>query len=215
MAARADTNPNPGVIPITQSPHGMTYGQWGAAWWQYVYSIPAANNPLFDETGANCAVGQAQSKVFFLVGVINVTGTATRNCTVPAGAMLFFPILNYENDNFCPPINPPLSVAELQAGAKQVEDSVTALETDVDGVHLSNLFSYRAASPGAFSINFPDNNLFQFFGCNIPKGTYSPFVADGYWLMLAPLSAGKHTVHFSGSQPGFSLDITYHLTVAA
>ena len=31
--------------------------------------------------------------------------------------------------------------------------------------------------------------------------------------MLAPLAAGKHTIDFSGSQPGFSLHITYHLIV--
>jgi hypothetical protein len=34
--------------------------------------------------------------------------------------------------------------------------------------------------------------------------------------MLAPLSVGEHTVHFGGtySDFGFTLDITYHLTVA-
>ena len=27
-----------------------------------------------------------------------------------------------------------------------------------------------------------------------PTGTFFPHVADGYWLMLAPLHAGQHTI---------------------
>ena len=38
-------------------------------------------------------------------------------------------------------------------------------------------------------------------------------VADGYYLMLKPLSPGVHTLHFVGTIPGFSLDITYHLRI--
>jgi hypothetical protein len=210
--ARADTAT---IVPIGTTTLGLTYGQWGAAWWQYVFSIPVPTNPLFDQTGINCGVDQS-GPVFFLVGVINVTGTATRSCTVPANKMLFFPILNYEADNFCPPVNPPLDVAGLQAVAKAQMDSVTALGADIDHVRVGNPFHYRAASPGSFSVTFPNKNVFQYFGChNITAGTYSPFVSDGYWLMLNPLPAGQHTIHFSGSVPGFNLDITYNLTVSS
>ena len=108
---RADTAT---IVPIGTRTLGLSYGEWGAAWWQYVFKIPVHDpsnpsqflNPLFDQTGANCGVGQS-GPVFFLVGVINTTGTATRSCTVPANKMLFFPILNYEADNFCPTLTPP------------------------------------------------------------------------------------------------------------
>ena len=33
--------------------------------------------------------------------------------------------------------------------------------------------------------------------------------------LLDPLPAGRHKIRFSGSAPGFSLDITYDLTVAS
>src|SRR5438046_2933198 len=46
---------------------GHTYGEWSAAWWQYVLSFPTATNPLLDATGANCAQRQT-GNVFFLVG---------------------------------------------------------------------------------------------------------------------------------------------------
>ncbi|MCK7502716.1 MAG: hypothetical protein MZV70_00525 [Desulfobacterales bacterium] len=76
----------------------MTYGEWSAKWWQWAYSLPVDQNPFFDENGsctngANGPVGP----VWFLTGVINVSGTAVRNCTVPAGKALFFPIINAED----------------------------------------------------------------------------------------------------------------------
>jgi hypothetical protein len=206
-------NPNPRVAPVHSHTHGKTYGEWAAAWWQYVYSIPVSDNPLFDETGANAGVGQSGS-VFFLVGVINVSGTANRTITVPPGKALFFPVLNFENDNLCPPNDPPLSVEELRAGAKALMDAATDLSCQVDGVPIRDLTSYRVQGP-VFSVTFPDDNIFQFFGCDVPTGTYSPFVNDGFYLMLEPLPAGPHTIHFHGSIPdaSFTLDITYHITV--
>jgi hypothetical protein len=40
-------------------------------------------------------------------------------------------------------------------------------------------------------------------------------VVDGYWLMLKPLSPGKHVIHFTASNAttGFALDVTYNVTV--
>src|SRR5712671_1822129 len=57
-----------------------------AQWWKWVYSLPVSENPQFDETGANAANGQPfeGSQVFFLAGVLNVSGTAERYITVPA-----------------------------------------------------------------------------------------------------------------------------------
>jgi hypothetical protein len=45
-------------------------------------------------------------------------------------------------------------------------------------------------------------------------GTFSPQVSDGYWIMLAPLSAGAHTIHFKGIlNGGFESEVTYFLTI--
>jgi hypothetical protein len=55
------------IAPLNSIPEGQTYGRWAAAWFQWVYSIPEAENPLKDTTGVNC--GQRQvDKVWFLVG---------------------------------------------------------------------------------------------------------------------------------------------------
>src|SRR3954471_18333499 len=59
-----------------------TTSELTAKWWRWVYSIPASENPLTDETGAFADTDQPFEKVFFLVGVANVSGTATRTITV-------------------------------------------------------------------------------------------------------------------------------------
>jgi hypothetical protein len=91
-------------------------------------------------------------------------------------------------------------------------DTATNLACEVDGRPIPNLGSFRVQSP-AFDITFPEGSVFQEW-CGVLPGTYGPFVSDGYWLMLAPLPTGQHTIHFHGVIPGiFTLDITYHLTV--
>ena len=37
--------------------YGYTAAEWSVQWWQWAYSIPVSNNPLFDESGALCGNG--------------------------------------------------------------------------------------------------------------------------------------------------------------
>ena len=113
----------------------------------------------------------------------------------------------------CEPTNPgvPCDVTALRAAAAASMDPVT-LEASIDGVPLRNLSDYRVQSP-VFSVNLPEGNV-----VGVPSGTYAPMVSDGYWLMLAPLSAGAHTVHFKnsitgGPFEGTETEVTYHLTI--
>jgi hypothetical protein len=208
--ARASSNANPGVISIDDAP----YGPLSAAWWQYVYSLPQSNSPFFDPTGAHCAVGQAGSKVFFLVGI---APTATQSCTVPAGTTLFFPVVNFEGDNVCPVNSPPLTVAQLrQLAAGLMDDAATSVHASIDGVAVQHVSSYRVTSP-VFSVTVPAAaNLCNAFGGTASGITFRPVVGDGYYLLLAPLPPGQHTIVFGGAVPsvGFSLEDTYNLTVS-
>lgn len=51
------------IIP----PQQQNYGQLGALWWKWALSIPYTQNPIFDTTGADCAVGQNGGR-WFLAG---------------------------------------------------------------------------------------------------------------------------------------------------
>jgi hypothetical protein len=221
MGSFADDREDPRVLPPNAVLFGKTLGEWSAAWWQYVFSIPASDNPLFDETGAKCGVEQS-GPVFFLVGVINVSGTARRICTVPAGKALFFPILNVEDNNAEHPDAPvPLTIAQLLKSVDGFVQLATALHVSIDGERVPNLFAHRAISP-TFEITLPavtppEQNLEQALGFNV-SGTIQPVVSDGFWIMIPSLSRGRHTINFGGTfgpPINFTLDITYRLTVSA
>lgn len=211
-----DPNGNQGnsrVLPPSSNPFGASYATWSARWWQWAYSLPVAGHPLFDETGADCAAGQS-GPVWFLGGVFNTSGTVVRDlCAVPAGKGLFFPILNTEWHNSCPADNQ--TIAQLYASAAYYMNLATDLQCEIDGRSIANIAQYRfIGSP--FAVDIPEGNIWQFFGCPTGPGHYTPLVPDGYYLMLAPLTPGKHTLHFKGTigdPVNFTPETTYHLTV--
>jgi hypothetical protein len=215
---------NPGVLPPNSAPFGKTYGQWAAEHWKWLYSMPVGQHPLFD----NAPISTGQSgQVWFLGGTFAVTGSgttnigsATRSGTIPAGKALFFPIIDSE----CGTIEGNGNTdAELRSCAAGSVDHTVSVTCEIDGQSVQNLSSFRVQSPLYTYGPLPANNVLQYFGVDAPAGSTSLSVADGYFVMLAPLSAGQHTIHFAGiilftqAQDGFDelfeLDITYHLTV--
>jgi hypothetical protein len=229
-AARAATTSNAVVIP----PQQENYGQLGALWWKWALSIPYAQNPFNDSTGAYCALGQ-NGGTWFLAGTASNSATGggggpvTRSCTVPAHRKLFFPVINAEQDYPCPDAayqpapgqslqnfltygNP--SIPYLN-GAVTIIDTASDLNASLDGVNIPILSSYRGTSNlFSFTGNLAgDPNLKQLDSCII--GSPQRAVSDGYWLLLAPLSPGQHTLQFSGSlgSGSFTTKATYNLTV--
>jgi hypothetical protein len=220
-------DPNPGVLAPNSKPCGMDYGEWGAAWWQWVILGTKDNQVLFDTTGEFAQVNQILSgSVFFLAGTW--TGTAVvRNVTVPAGKAFFLPIANwvltYPED--VPPAN---RNSEKEAEAfirKTLNENFNGSKAEelvciVDGVPVKHPKTGRAQSP-AFSMYYPpgcfevevDASLIT--GDRYQVGLHYPTVSDGYWVMLAPLPVGQHTIQIQAGPPG-SLwqDVTYNLTVA-
>lgn len=217
---------NAAVFPPAAKLFGKTYGEWSAAWWQWCFSLPTGGHPLFDT--ADCSAGQ-NGPVWFLGGTFGASGTRTRNCSVPDGKFLFFPLINNWADNTdCPQDS--FTEAQLRAIAKGNQDQATNLSCTIDGVPVAGLSDplqtpYRATSP-VFTYTIPgSDNLLSYLGLSCyTNAAGTPFlvdadaVADGVFLMLLPLGAGTHTIHFTGAigdQPSFSQDITYNLTVTA
>jgi hypothetical protein len=208
---------NPGIAPPNSRPLGLSYGEWSARWWQWAYSLPVDQHPLFDS--ADCSAGQS-GKVWFLGGSFaptvsdsgQVVAIADRRCAVPAGTALFFPVLNSEASTA---EGNGTTEAELRAAARFLQDFAGAMSTEIDGRPVQNIGAYRVQSPLFTYGPLPENNVLRSFGLDAPAGTTSPSVGDGVYLMLAPLSAGAHTIHFHGEAPAFNflLDITYHLDV--
>lgn len=200
----AGGNPNPGIAPIHSKPHGKSYSQWAAAWWQWVFSIPTDVNPLMDPTGEHADQGQ-QGPVWFLAG--NLGGETVRDVCVPTGKSLFFPILNQPWVQF--PEDPPFTIPELRAILRSGMDNAT-LYCEIDGRPVKNLAGYREES-AVFTTTVPDDNLL-----GLPAGDYEPCVDNGYYLLLNPLTPGRHVIRFmaENADQSFSLDVTYHITVS-
>lgn len=188
-------NQNPRVLPPVSSVFGHTYAEWSEMWWHWYIPQTSSSNALTD-----CSFGQS-GKVWFL----EAFGTT---CAVPSGTALFFPIVNAECSNLeSPPFFGGTS-ADRSACAKALIDDTINLAAEIDGVPVQNVTAYRVQSPD-FDFTAPADNL-----NGIPAGS-GQSTADGYYLLLAPLSAGPHTIHFTGTFAdfGFTIDTTYHLVV--
>jgi hypothetical protein len=183
----------------------LTYGEWGARWWQYVMGIPADQNPLADLTGEKCGLGQ-WGPVFFLMGTMG--GAAERTCNVPLGKALFFPIQN----TMCSIPEDGTTLADISRPDCNVDAVIPkTLSVTVDGVDLKRLYKYRGKTFFSFTGGAP-----SVFG-SWPvaphyEGYHETAFADGYWVMLKPLSAGLHDLHFKAGNPPW-LEVTYHLNV--
>ena len=215
--AGARNGPKPEVFPRDSVAYGRTYGEWSAAWWQWSLAIPVANHPLFDKGG--CSVGQS-GPVWFLGGKVCSTGdttcdssSATRTCTVPAGKALFFPIVNTEDSTL---EDPGKTIVELRAFAESIIEGTADLTAEVDEVSIPNLKENFREQSTVFGFTLPQDNELNAVGEGpFAAGTYFPAADDGVYLLLAPLPAGPHMLHFHGAFPAFefALDITYNLTI--
>jgi hypothetical protein len=214
LVATAD----PGIAPPNSKVLGRSYGEWGAAWWQWVFSLPAQNpvNPQLATGEVDCSYGQ-QGQVWFLAGTFSA-GELTRTCTIPTGTRLFFPIYNAWADVVAE--NPQPSVEELRERAAAFA-AASELHVTIDGTEVQNPFQYRAAyAPFAYMLPGADNLLSYLFGVSVPGAdwpslTVFPAASDGYWIMLQPLPPGTHTITLGGtsSDGSFSFNITHNITV--
>ncbi len=203
---------SPAVFPPDAHPGGNSYAAWSTLAWQWLASCPLDHNPALDETGEDMDYLQSGS-VWYLVA--NFTGGQTiRTGIVPTGTMLYLSLIGFEASTL---EGLGETEAELRAAAAGAIDIVTNLSCEIDGEPVPDLEDYRFTSPELFCLTVPEDNVFDLWipDTDTPAGTYYPSVADGYYLMVPPLSAGEHTIHWHAEIPdfGYTPDITYNITV--
>ena len=202
----------PETFPPGSDPYGMSYDEWSAAWWKWLYSIPKDRNPAADTSGAFCAENQnASGPVWFLAGTFG--SKEVRSCTIPFGkSLLLSPI-----EIVCTPVDAPGGIKteeDMRKCAKEDQDKVNLVKVTVDGVDIPAMTDYRFQSP-LFNLTFPENN-FQGVPAQETHG-----ISDGYFVMLKPLQKGEHEIRSVGSltevtvqgTQNFASDVTYHITV--
>ncbi len=204
---------SPKIAPPNSKPHGKTYGEWSARWWQWAMELSVDGpvpHPFVDDPAFDVTLGQS-GKVWFLAAPF---GTVSRSCAVPSGKALFVGLLNVEASDL---EGLGATEAEQRATAKWQADHIQNVTCRLDGEAVEHIERYRVESP-QFSFTAPTPWL---FGTTGGAGTS---VSDGYFVMLKPLSVGHHTLHYSGAfhfaiaegDPfdwDGPLDMTYHLNV--
>lgn len=185
------------AIAPNQVVEGLTQSEWSRAWWQWAGSFDHAESPITDQTGELCGSKQ-KGPVWFLAGTYG-THRTIRTCKVPKGTYLFFPLINYV---VMRPADRPVSCMAVMSSASAMTNDASALLLEVDGVRTQHLTSHRQASAC-----FDMGELAQ------PKARIFPSAANGYYVMLKPLSVGKHVVHFGGALPSMLQAVSYTLIV--
>jgi hypothetical protein len=197
-----------GIVP----PDSHRYSELEGQWWHWALALPPDVNPLTDQTGRYGAVGQS-GPVWFLAGVWGATGPVVRNCVVPADKSLFFPLVNIVDAGagWVPTDDIPAIIKDFRETIKAMIDTATDLACEIDGKPVRKLQDFRVQSV-VFPITMPVDNLF-----GVPEfADYTDWlgVDDGYYVLLAPLSPGQHTIHFHARLgAGDPMDVTYNLTV--
>jgi hypothetical protein len=173
--------------------------------------MPATSNgqvyhPMLDTTGAQANLGNQGSSVFFIGGKFTNAALSgvTRTVTIPHRDAIFFPIAAMLKD----PVGIPSSAPSDTLS--RFDGSISGTAVTLDGKTMINSNSHIPS--GQFSYVLPDKNVYQYLGKNAPAGSVSPAVADGIYIMLAPLSIGKHVLKFSYNTQVRSQGVTYNIT---
>jgi hypothetical protein len=198
------------ILPPDVEVAGASLAEWSARSWQWFFSVPQEINPFFDETGALCGYGQS-GPVFFLAGAEQ---SLERSCVVPLGTHIFVPLVGSE----CSTVEPPpffgkdeAELATCATGNVNRAEGILDMSTmklSVDGQAVDNLADYRAVTP-LYTLWLPEENLLG------SSKQVADSVADGYQVMIAPLTEGAHVIElaFPGPNAGEVINITYRLKV--
>lgn len=184
------------LVPPSEKVAGLSQSDWSRSWWQWAKSFADHESPVADRKGNRCHLRQ-EGDVWFLAGTYG-SGPVTRECTVPAGKYIFFPLINYVVFPR-PGLTPTCELAI--AGSARAMNQVSSLLLEIDGKNFENLTAHRQATRQCFDL------------AELAGGGLAPSAANGYYIMLRPLSRGTHTIIFGGSIPEVSQDITYTLQV--
>jgi len=172
------------LVQIDEIVDGHQVSDYANRWWQWASSVPPHLSPVRDLTGENCHIGQS-GDVWFLAGGYG-SSTISRECTVPAGKHLFFPVINmiyfanYENAITC---------SRAKSLAALNNDTVLDIYIELDGSSAWNPADTRIGTQECFDLYGlvpPEYNAPRIY----------PAATDGYWVMLKPLKRGTHTLSF-------------------
>ena len=188
-------DPNSALFPAQSHPYGSSMETWAENWWQYLFAIPAAQNPFLSTT-SDCSVGQG-GQVFFIPPLPVGSKSLSRSCTVEHGKALGITLSSVLNDYPCP--DPTFQPAPgqslfdfLLAGAVAGNGDIAEIDVTLDGQPLNDILSYHFAS---HELMFIKGDLSLRTGLDACiTGDFQPAAVDSYFILVKPLARGHHTI---------------------
>lgn len=190
------TTGDPHVIPHNATFQGKTYSQWSVSFWQWAMKLPLSNPPHPFTDCNNRPISAAQTgNVWYWSAPDLAPLTCNQTATIiPAGTAIFLTMLDVEASSLDDPPFYSKTADGQRAIANFFANHILDLFCTIDGTPVTNITAYRTATD-QFSFFAPDPWIFEGVLGGNKNGTS---VADGYYLMLEPLSAGSHIIHYGG-----------------
>ena len=179
---------------------GKTIGEWTAPWWRWAAALAPPGDPFTDTTGQFAGVNQS-GPVFFLAGIPG--GTGSRRFQVPTNTYVLLPLRVGEWSQL--ELGFDKTAAEIRQAAQQQANQIDSLHATLDGANISQaiLFTHREVSPDFNFVAAANNQV----GISA-TGDSGIAVADGYFLMLSPLTPGDHVLTYGGGVSGIPISET-------
>jgi hypothetical protein len=190
-----------GVLQPHSVIKGKKIGDWGSEWWKWAYSFEKQFSPVNDDTGQNCNLGQ-EGNIWFLAGSYS-TKPIVRECFIPEGKILLFPIINFINHSS---EKQPGSCESVTGIVNRVTQRAENLYVRINNVELKEPYSHREASSICF-------DPFEKAPIIINRSSGYPAASDGYWIAIKNLPIGTHILQFGGNVLEFRQNITYKLHI--
>jgi hypothetical protein len=161
---------------------GQNLSYYSALWWTWIYSIPREKvSPIIDPDGQSCGFNQS-GDVWFLAGTPGDDLKYVRDCSIPRGKHIFFPVFTLISKT-----KPICSSAQIRAEIEP--ERLLSIEVVLDDKIIPDPTKFRAKSPGCFRLKGYIQGKYD------GLGVY-PVATDGYWILLKPLEPGLHTLRF-------------------
>jgi hypothetical protein len=200
------------VYDLDEQIYGKNYSEWSGQWWILLSNFTIQNVPADDNTGERCNDDQNDPNMFFLFGTFGNEELITRECTIPSSKAILIPVLVTQ----CSELErASLDTIEkkrdcVYKGSKEGNDALTF---SLDGIPLTNLTNYYVEIP--INVTLKELNAW-----GVEPGSAMAYTG-GYYVILKPLSLGKHTIDFYADHRGepqdtgddFKVNMRYNIDI--
>jgi hypothetical protein len=187
-------------------------------WLRWVNAQPWTEGAIADTTGEKCGLGQ-NGPIWYLAGTSG--GPAVRECDIPAGKQLFFPLINrwcvFPTEFYSTDEQIAADIVGLAEFFAFQHDNLCSLTLRIDGQEvrpdmesLDEELYIEVYEP--FELDLHDEH----WAPDLFGGGVMPAIGEGHYALIQPLTPGDHVIELGGSICGpyaFETSVTYLLHV--